>query len=51
MSYDEQCEKLAKHFLHDHPHAKPLDDVPELAQIIQDAVEDFMRKVDRLEAL
>jgi hypothetical protein len=40
MSYDTQCKVLAEHFLADEPGATP-EDAHDLAQTIQDAVEDW----------
>lgn len=39
MSYDTKCEELAEHFLQDEEHDQ--NDVAELAQVIQDAVENW----------
>jgi len=40
FSYDAKCEELAEYFLPDTGDGK----VQELAQVIQDAVEDFLRE-------
>ncbi len=40
LSYDSECEKLARHFLTDKPDATDAD-AADLAQDIQDAIEDW----------
>lgn len=41
MSYDPKCSELAEHFLDEMPHSDK--QVAELAQEIQDAIEDWLR--------
>ena len=44
MSYDSKCYDLAREFLDDEPGLNTIDNAKELAQDIQDALEDFMRE-------
>lgn len=41
MSYDQKCGELAVKFLNDHYDPIPENKVDELAQVIQDAIEDW----------
>jgi lauroyl/myristoyl acyltransferase len=41
MGYDPKCEELARHFLPDAP--VPSEDIQNLAQTIQDAIEDWLQ--------
>jgi hypothetical protein len=41
MSYDSKCFDLADTFLQDHPHLWTGRRIGELAQVIQDAIEDY----------
>ena len=42
MSYDSKCYDLAREFLDDEPGLNTIDNAKELAQDIQDAIEDFI---------
>jgi len=43
MSYDRKCRDLAIEFLDDHYDPIPETAIDELAQVIQDAIEDWLR--------
>jgi hypothetical protein len=47
MTYDVECLKLAKHFLHNKPNNDTDKNRQELAQRIQDAVEDFLSELQQ----
>jgi hypothetical protein len=47
MTYDVECLKLAKHFLHNKPNNDTEKNRQELAQRIQDAVEDFLSELQQ----
>ena len=42
MSYDSKCYQLAREFLDDEPGLNTIENAKELAQDIQDAIEDFI---------
>lgn len=48
MGYDQKCGELAVKFLEDHFDPIPESKVDELAQVIQDAIEDWLRGEDLL---
>ena len=50
MTYDEKCYELALVFLSDHPHINTDAMADELASVIQDTIEDFIKfKLDNYE--
>ena len=42
MSYDSKCYQLAREFLDDEPGLNTIENAKELAQEIQDVIEDFV---------
>lgn len=45
MSYDTKCYELAEHFTEDVPLSARKETTEQLAQVIQDAIEDFLREL------
>jgi hypothetical protein len=43
VSYDTKCHELAEHFLGDHPYLNDKGHVEELAETIQQAIEDWIK--------